>query len=70
MVELNAYKKSELRRKYEKLDRTHQGGMPRPIHNPTLRQLETDEILGIFEENEHYPGNGRPSPTWKITLGT
>ncbi|MBN1843726.1 MAG: hypothetical protein JW883_15790 [Deltaproteobacteria bacterium] len=55
MVELNAYQKSELRRKYEKLDPTHQGGLRRPIHNPALQQLETEEILGIFQENEQDP---------------
>jgi|GEM_PF-5304988 len=55
MAKLDAYQKSELRRKYEKLDSTHQGGLRRPAHNPALQQLETEEILGIFEENEQDP---------------
>jgi hypothetical protein len=50
MVVLNDIEKSRLRRKYERLNRAHQGGLP--SDNPALQKLGTEEILKIFKENE------------------
>jgi hypothetical protein len=52
MAELNNLQRSELRRKYEKLDSRRQGGLQRPTVNTALRQLETEEIHRIFGMNE------------------
>ena len=51
MAELNDLQRSELRRKYEKLDPRRQGGLQQPTVNPALRQLETAEIHEIFDMN-------------------
>jgi len=51
MAELSDLQKSELRRKYEKLDPRHQGGLQRPTVNAALRQLTTAEIQQIFSMN-------------------
>jgi hypothetical protein len=51
MVVLNNFEKSQLRRKYEKLNPARQGGLPSA--NSALQALETEEILSIFEENDH-----------------
>jgi hypothetical protein len=49
MPTLSEEQKSQLRKKYEKLG-PHQGGLP--TEDPTLRQLETDEIKRVFKEYE------------------
>jgi hypothetical protein len=52
MVALSNEEKSRLRRNYEKLG-SRQGGLP--AWDSTLQQLETEEILRVFEENEFDP---------------
>lgn len=49
MAQLTDVQKSELRRKYEKLDSRHARGLP-SLDN-RLQQLTTDEIRRIFEQN-------------------
>lgn len=51
MAELTDLQRSELRRKYERLDPRRQGGLQRPTVNAALRQLETAEIQQIFSMN-------------------
>ena len=50
MALLNNEDKWMLRGKYERLDPVHQGGLPSA--DPTLKNLPTEEILAIFEEND------------------
>jgi Ca2+-binding EF-hand superfamily protein len=52
MAKLSDPQKSELRRKFEKLDPRRQGGLKRPTVNTALRQLETEEIKQIFRMND------------------
>jgi hypothetical protein len=53
MCELNPNLVSELRSKYEKLDASHQRGLP--SFDSSMQQLTTDEILAVFHENNNNP---------------
>lgn len=53
MVALSNVQKSQLRRKYENLNPVHQGGLL--AKDRELQQLQPNEILKIFAQNEANP---------------
>jgi hypothetical protein len=53
MVQLSDVQKSQLRRRYEKLDARHARGLP--TQDARLQRLTTGEIRRIFEQNAYDP---------------